>query len=211
MAEHGVDRADGARSSSARSRVLEQVTGSSAPLDVDTIADALGLHVTTVRFHLDNLVQVGLVRRTPEEGRHRGRPRLLYSVAAAARREDSRGQLIDVLVTALAEESADDRARSLEAGRRWADELIPTVQASSDDERLLRLLDELGFDPRRDGGDSIELLACPFRDAARRHPEVVCTIHLGLIQRVVGAGPTSAQLLPFVEPERCLVTLHDAG
>jgi len=73
---------------------------------------------------------------------------------------------------------------------------------------------ELGFDPRlTDSGDGRQnaLRACPFRDLARAQPEVVCSVHLGLLRGTLaqlGALPATAQLLPFVEPELCLARLR---
>jgi predicted ArsR family transcriptional regulator len=82
---------------------------------------------------------------------------------------------------------------------------------------VTRLFAELGFDPELGGdeaGRQIRLHACPFRDAARANPEVVCSIHLGLLRGTLarlGAPPTTAQLLPFVEPELCVAQLTPAG
>lgn len=72
---------------------------------------------------------------------------------------------------------------------------------------------ELGFDPELAGDETdrqIRLRACPFRDAARANPEVVCSVHLGLLRGTLtrlGAPPTTTRLLPFVEPELCLAQL----
>jgi predicted ArsR family transcriptional regulator len=56
----------------------------------------------------------------------------------------------------------------------------------------------------------IRLRACPYRDVAREHPDVVCAIHLGLLQGALtqlGNPPTTVRLVPFVKPHLCLAYL----
>lgn len=219
-----------ALASTSRRQILDALVASTQPLDAAVVAGGLGLHVTTARFHLDQLTDAGLVRRRPSTERRRGRPRMLYSPAGAAHDTDAREQLIEVLAATLArEDHPTDEATS--AGRRWAD----TFDAPAPDDPvsgLVRVLDQIGFDPEPAADAStIALRACPFRSAAREHPEVVCSVHRGLVQRLLengagdraengadnrsadrpgggpgDAGPT-AQLLPFVEPDLCLITL----
>src|SRR5262249_8361966 len=144
----------------------------------------LDLHVTTVRFHLEQLEEAQLVRRHPGAEKRRGRPRLLYA-ATPLRADDSREQLIDVLAGALVAGDDGGRARSLDAGKRWADALEPAGAVPGDRvSNLIGVLDKLGFDPHAETG-AIQLRGCPFRDAARDHPEVVCSVHRGLIERLL--------------------------
>lgn len=182
-----------------RARVLATIVESPEPIDARAVADALALHVTTVRFHLEQLEAAGLVRRQPDALKRRGRPRVLYRPAGTVRVDDARGQLIDVLAATL--EGRDDAtALSRQAGERWAE----TV-ATGD---LVDVLERIGFEPEEEG-DAIALHACPFRDAAREHPGVVCSVHRGLIDRTLtesGSG-VHGELLPFVEPELCVVRL----
>lgn len=195
--------------SKTRSQVLSFITNSPEPLDAAQIASRMRLHVTTVRFHLGHLEQAGLVRRESVNEQRRGRPRVAYRAAPVLRAHTSQRQLITVLARALSREE-DGRERAIEAGRAWADELA--VESDTDGvarAALTSRLDLLGFDPV-DDGDNIQLLACPFRDAAAEHPAVVCSVHLGLIQRTVelgGGDPDSARLFPFVEPQLCTVAL----
>ncbi|MEV1130744.1 helix-turn-helix domain-containing protein [Agromyces sp. NPDC049794] len=196
--------------SRSRRQVLHTIERSQEPVDALTIATELGRHVTTVRFHLDQLEAAHLVRRQVGAEPRRGRPRIRY-VAASSTEGDSREQLIEVLAQALAER-ADGRSRSVEAGRRWADALMPAEPEPGDVDdvdTLVRVLDMLGFDPEVAGGEVIRLRACPFRDAARDHPQVVCSVHRGLIEQLMEhrGSDRRAELLPFVEPELCLVTL----
>src|SRR4051794_24297230 len=72
-------RAHGVLSAPARLEILDQLRGSGQPADAGAVAAAVGLHVTTVRAHLDALIEAGLVvsQRQPPKGR--GRPRTLYA------------------------------------------------------------------------------------------------------------------------------------
>lgn len=203
------DRAEhrAALASSARRQVLVALRDSPVPLDAAGVADILGLHVTTARFHLDHLVDAGLAQRASAGEKRRGRPRILYSPVAESRTEDAREQLLNLLVTTLAGER-DGRDEAVRAGHRWAAGFPAPTQSSSDpSRRLLAVLDRLGFDPQVDRND-IQLRACPFREAARNHPEVVCSIHRGLVEQL---SETTVTLLPFVEPELCLVRLESEG
>jgi predicted ArsR family transcriptional regulator len=196
-----------ALASSARRRVLDAVVGSPDALDAQTIADLLALHVTTVRFHLEQLETAGLVGREGDGEKRRGRPRILFRSDGIARDESSREQMVTVLATALAERN-DEGARAVEAGRRWAGALgrpaTPDAAAT-----LADAFDRLGFEPEVEVGE-IRLHACPFRDAARRNPDVICSVHRGLIEGLLvplGAD-ASARLIPFVEPRLCVVALE---
>jgi hypothetical protein len=79
-------------------------------------------------------------------------------------------------------------------------------------------MSELGFAPERDpAGETddqvlIQMTACPLRELARTHSEVVCGVHLGLMREVLdrnGARDTvNVRLHPFVEPELCVARLE---
>ncbi|HST91379.1 MAG TPA: hypothetical protein VLJ13_04195, partial [Brevundimonas sp.] len=82
--------------------------------------------------------------------------------------------------------------------------------------RLSAVLADVGFAPAqmRDlPAPVIGLRHCPFREIAVEHPELVCSLHLGLIRGVlseVRAPLTAERLEPFVEPSLCLAHLAPA-
>lgn len=86
---------------------------------------------------------------------------------------------------------------------RLRQQLDPDGQ-SEPETLLLRSLQHTGFDPEP-GKRTIRLTACPLLSVARRHSAVVCGVHQGLIDGVLG-GP-GARLEPFAEPRACLVRL----
>jgi predicted ArsR family transcriptional regulator len=196
-----------ALASTSRRQVLDALLAASAPLDAAGVAEQLALHVTTARFHLDQLADAGLARRRPSAEGRRGRPRILYSPAGAAHDTDAREQLIEVLAATLAREQ-QPAADATSAGRRWAD-TFDAPGADGPVAGLVEVLDRIGFDPEvAPDAHAIRLHACPFRSAAREHPEVVCSVHSGLVQRLLESTGTASRLVPFVEPELCLITLE---
>ncbi|WP_139416822.1 helix-turn-helix transcriptional regulator [Agromyces laixinhei] len=219
-----------ALASPARRRVLGALERSGEPVEAAELAESIGVHVTTARFHLDQLVDAGVVETTTRHRGRRGRPRLQYAlvdaVAARARDERSRDRLIDALAAALEGQGSETRARlSSEAGQNWAASLSVPSGGEAPTERLVRVLDELGFAPER-VPEGLSLHACPFRDSARRHRGVICAVHESLIREVLaGDAPdepddpdapaasdsrVEARLLPFAAPDRCLVALSAA-
>jgi predicted ArsR family transcriptional regulator len=206
-----------ALASPVRQRVLEMLAGEPAPLTAQQLATTLALHVTTVRFHLEHLEQAGLVVRETRHAGRRGRPSAHYR-AVDADPAQAREEMIDALADALAGGafrapgtrsagwSAADESRA--AGRRWAEQL--PAPAGEPREAIVEAFTRLGFDPEPDG-DVVRLRSCPFREAARRHPQVVCQVHRGLVEGIAartGPGtPVDVELAPFVEPDACLVRL----
>lgn len=209
---------DAALASLPRQRLLESLRSAPTPQDAHALADAAGLHVTTVRFHLDVLCRAGLVQGRPQPRAAAGRPRTVYSALTDAA-PDGYSTLTRLLAAQMGDTPAVRANRAEQAGVQWAKELTADAPPASPmgAEEAARsvtgLFAELGFGPELvgdDAGRQLRLHACPFRDVARSHPEVICSIHLGLLRGVLielGAPTTATTLRPFVEPELCLVDL----
>lgn len=195
-----------ALASPVRRRVLDVLAAATEAPTAQQLATALDLHVTTVRFHLEQLEQAGLVVRETRHARRRGRPGVHYR-AVGLDADQARDRMIDALAEVVAG-GGPGTDESLAAGRRWAEQVsAPTGSAA---EAITDTFARIGFDPEP-AGDTIRLRACPFREAARHHPQVVCQVHLGLAQglarRSPGGDGARVGLRPFVEPELCLLTL----
>lgn len=183
-------------------------------MDVVALAAAVGLHVTTARFHLDVLERAGLIRRTAQKAGRPGRPRHLYTVTAGAEPGDGHRQLAQALADVLITDPDAGPRWAERAGRRWAERQVPAEGGLSWEEGTRRvgdLFERVGFAPRMvdDAAERhLELNACPFRELARAYPEIVCTVHLGLLRgsldRLGVATAETAGLRPFVEPELCV-------
>lgn len=217
--ERPSDSRHAALASDIRRHVLDLLLESTEPLDAAAIAADVALHISTVRFHLEQLESAGLILRRASPAGTRGRPRILFVAAPSARAATAKRDLTAVLAGALAEDPDGGRERAIRAGEAWSERYEAELAASVDGvQPLMRVLESLGFDPQRSlpepmdaGGHRIELHACPFRDEARSNPEVVCSVHLGLLRgaaRSLGHTADDAGLRPFVSHELCLVELH---
>lgn len=207
-----------------RARALQVLRDSAHPLGVREVATLLDVHPNTARVHLDGLVDVGLAAPEQEKLDAPGRPRTVYAAvpgsAQAGRRNFS---MLSTILTSLVATSVPDPVdASLEAGRAWgrylSDRPVPyqRVDAEQTLGRLRDVLDEVGFDPERDEGVATEradapralrLRNCPFREVATSHPQVACTIHLGLMQGALeemDSPLTVDRLEPFVQPALCV-------
>jgi predicted ArsR family transcriptional regulator len=201
-----------------RARVLATLQSADGPLGVGEVAAKVRLHLNTARFHLDGLVEQGLAERITEEREIPGRPRALYSpcrtVAPAGRR--SYQLLAHILTSSLARGRYRERA-ALKAGQEWGRHLAARpastrrVTAASATKQLVKTLNDIGFAPEAlPRKREIRLHHCPFRETATEHPEVVCTVHLGLMRGVLAEldAPLDAERLePFVEPHLCITHL----
>jgi len=206
--------------------VLDLLRAAGTPLGVADVADRLGIHANTARLHLDALAADGAAVRTLSSAQGPGRPRAVYAPRPGMNRGGVRGYqfLAQILLSWLSAEGPGAAARAVRAGRTWgaflAERPAPfrTVTAEGSVARLTDLLDELGFDPAPPAAEAepsvIRLRHCPFLELAEGYDQVVCAIHLGLMQGALtglGAPVTAARLEPFAEPGACLAHLESAG
>lgn len=215
----------GARAGASRLRILQLLREVPDGLGVQGLAERVGLHANTVRFHLDRLVAEGLVLRHVEERTEPGRPRLEFRAVArpdAQRDQRSYRLLAEILASFVTGAVPDPAAAATEAGRRWGHYLTERpapYQRTSEEEavtELLNTLSEIGFAPELSPDEShgkVLLRHCPFLEVAEAHREVVCSVHLGLMQGAleeVRAPVTADRLEPFVEPSLCVAHLAKA-
>jgi predicted ArsR family transcriptional regulator len=216
-----------------RVRVLEALRRSGSAT-VPELADLVGLAPNTVRLHLDQLVDAALVTRERAEPTGRGRPRQLYTAVPDADVSDGAyRELARLLADTLASVGAAAEPAAMATGRTWGSELValsaradttgraadvPTdmhtdMHADMDDsaEQLVGLMDDLGFEPRlAPDRSAVEMHHCPFHQVAQQHSDVVCGLHLGLMQgalQQLGSGLHATRLQPFATPRTCLAHL----
>lgn len=194
-------------------------------MEIIEIAERLGVHANTVRFHLATLVSNGQVEHLSAERGVPGRPARLYRPVQGMDPQGPRHYL--ALAEALTESLAgttDPRQRAIEAGRAWGRrQAVGTGPGggagdSSDAvDRLRLMLTELDFDPERPadtggGGRRIDLRHCPFLELALERREVVCSLHLGLMRGAMEAWDSEVtvdRLDAFVEPDLCSAHLNN--
>ncbi|CCK25867.1 hypothetical protein BN159_1488 [Streptomyces davaonensis JCM 4913] len=203
-----------------RRGVLQYLRGQSAPVTASALAQLCALHVNTVREHLDALVDDDLAVRERSNPSGRGRPAFRYR-ARPPQESPAReyAGLAAVLAAQIARSSADPRRDALAAGEHWGRVLTagrtPTADPREARTRLLELLEEIGFAPEADAeARQVRLPRCPFVEAAREHPGVICGVHEGLARAglaALGGAPQDVELLPFVEPDACRLHLGLGG
>lgn len=198
-----------------RRATLAALEAAPGPLGVRELADALGLHVNSVREQLRRLDRAGLVTVSRAAPVDRGRPGLRYTRVAEP--EDPYRLLAFALADQVAAQPGSKRVAET-AGERWGREAAATASrrgdaAPADDLGIvLTLLDEAGFAPEPGSADpsEIRIRACPFLPFDRRHLPVVCSVHLGFIRgalRELGSARDAIAIEPFVRSDLCVARL----
>ncbi|MGO4493274.1 helix-turn-helix domain-containing protein [Arthrobacter sp. 2YAF22_2] len=165
-----------------RRRLFDFVAAAEQAVGRDDAAAALGLARSTVSFHLDRLVQDGVLavefrKLGGKEGPGSGRPAKLYRAVvqevSASVPERNYDLAAELLVTAIEQSTAD--------GGSARDALLRAAQArghaaaAADD--FAGLLAAEGYRPADDGAGGLVLLNCPFHRVARGHADVVCAMN----------------------------------
>lgn len=195
----------------ARRALYDFVAAQPEPVSREQAAAGAGLALHTARFHLDRLVDEGLLevefrRLTGRTGPGAGRPAKLYrrasrelSVSVPQRQYDLAGQILAMGVDRSVREGVDIqdavRAAAAAEGRRIAEASSGAEEggAARELERTAHVLAGEGYEPRIDD-DEMTLSNCPFDSLAREHTELVCGLNLALVDGVVdGLGCTGLE------------------
>jgi predicted ArsR family transcriptional regulator len=205
-----------------RQALLEALRGSDAPLGVTELAERLGIHPNTVRFHLDALIAQGLVDRRLEAPTGRGRPRTVHTPHPGMNRGGRRQyQLLAKILLGQLATKPDAGAAAEAAGRSWGGYLVENIPPSREPDvpeatqRLNAMMTDLGFAPEPDGdaAERIRLRHCPFLELAEEYSSTLCPLHLGLMRGAlteIRAPIAATHLEPFAEPDACIVHLAPA-
>jgi predicted ArsR family transcriptional regulator len=175
-----------------RYAIYLELARSPIPLSTADIGDILGLHVNTVRPHLERMREVGLLAVASHATGEVGRPQNRYSLAPDAPSLGLEPPSLPTLARTVlaaahraglsADELADaGRDEGRDRARRWEPGSAPL-------EALIVEQARLGFDPEvidLDDGAVMAFAHCPFRDLAEEHPELVCSLHCGLVEGLV--------------------------
>ena len=200
-----------------RVALLTRLRTSGSPLDVRELARATGVHINTVRFHLEVLARAGLVSSEFEHRPHRGRPRQLWRATTTLPTGPQEGyrMLAEVLAGYLQANVPEPSTVGLEIGAAWGSQLATTpVEGQRQGlDRVLDMLARLGFSPERvDTADGVQLQlhSCPFLEVARNNSQLVCSAHLGLLRGALaeaGVPMAARSLHPLVGPSLCIAHL----
>lgn len=206
-----------------RRRLYDYVVDQGRPVSRDAAAAAVGLGRPLVAFHLDRMVESGLLeatyRRPPgRPGRGGGRPTKLYRRAARnfeASLPPRRYEVAaDVLAAGLEIAAPDGPPEPVleaarEEGRRLAGGELEAGGLPADGRGcLLGVLESAGFEPEASGDDDGRVLLrnCPFDALVATHRRVICAMNLALLEGVAATVADSGlAAAPSDEPGHCCV------
>jgi predicted ArsR family transcriptional regulator len=166
-----------------RRQLFELVASSPDAVGRDDVARATGFPRSTVSFHLDRLVQDGLLavefHKPPgKTGPGSGRPAKMYrpvagEVAASVpeRNYDLAGELMAAAIE-RASAAGEPVADSLPAESYRQGGAMAEAAESMED-----FLVQAGYRPQPDGAGGFLLPNCPFHRLSDKHPGVVCTMN----------------------------------
>lgn len=206
----------GRRLSPTRESVLRDIERATDGLTIAEISQHLSLHENTVRMHLTALHRDGFVQRTRDEPQDRGRPAWRWH--RLRRKSSAYVSLVAALATQLRAESPNPTESATQAGIAWGRTLAAerNVQHTAGSDTAVALVTEIlraeGFAPNP-REHTIELKQCPLIEAAGAHPDIVCAVHLGMVQGALehlGAKDTGSTLTPLTSPGTCTLQLKIA-
>lgn len=212
----------GALAEPVRRSLYQYVARQPEPVSREQAAEGCGLPTHTAKFHLDRLVEVGLLdtefrRLSGRTGPGAGRPAKLYrrsdrvvSVSLPERRYELAGEVLAEAIDRSLRAGAPLRDAVTEAAERRGRALVTAEAAAvepADDEvaRAARVLGSHGYEPRATE-TGFDLANCPFDALAREHTELVCGLNHALVRGVLDelrCGHLDAVLEP--EPGMCCV------
>jgi len=213
-----------------RRALYEYVSHHGPEVGREQAARGLKIPRALAAFHLDRLVEAGLLsatfrRLTGRSGPGAGRPSKLYTrsstpleVSLPRTRYELAGRLLARAV--LAGDSASTAEAlgraAAEHGARLASQVRARAGKGAGAERLLRgvleILGEEGFEPQLTEEEGLVLRNCPFRALQIEFKELICGMNLALIEGLVAGlrhPGLSARLLPA--PGRCCVVIRSRG
>jgi predicted ArsR family transcriptional regulator len=189
----------------------------------DEAAAAVGINRSLAAFHLDRLVNAGLLR--PEyrrlsgrSGPGAGRPAKLYRRSRRPLTISLPPRDPELLATILAGsiEPADPEAGSFVAaydiGHALGMRARKRLRASASPPRLLAcvedVLESLGFEPYRGSDAQVRAKNCPFDPLSRRFTPVVCGAGIALARGIVeGVGAPELGVTRNERPDRCCLVV----
>lgn len=201
------------------------VAASTDDVGRDEAAQAVGIQRSLAAFHLDKLVEAGLLeatyrRLTGRTGPGSGRPAKLYrrsssehSVSLPPRHYDLAAELLAEAMEESGERPARESLTQVahRHGEKVGQELRASLSARVSRERrldaLAQALDRYGYEPRREGR-AVRLGNCPFHALAEGHRDLVCGMNLSLLEGVVdGMEASDLEARRDPRPGECCVTV----
>jgi predicted ArsR family transcriptional regulator len=216
-----------------RRRLYDVVTSQPGPVSRDEAASAAGIGRALAVYHLDKLVESGLLTASYQwppgrSGPGAGRPAKMYTRSDrefAVTVPPREYELAARLLVQAVEADPSDRSRTAlaEAARRLGTELGSAFRPSPADrdaggrdaagpeagERDVKgVLTQQGYEPCCGADGVIRLRNCPFHQLAEQHRELVCGMNLALVEGLVeGLGADGWHPALDPRPGQCCVAI----
>ncbi|WP_031055830.1 helix-turn-helix transcriptional regulator [Streptomyces ochraceiscleroticus] len=209
-----------------RRRMFAFIRRAGRPVTRDEAAASVGISRKLAAFHLDKLVDAGLLRArygAPGAIRKVGRQPKVYEPTDADIRvsiPDRRHELLaDLFLQAIVTEGEDEsaaeaavrtaRQRGRELGQAQREQTRPgRLGAERGLTACERMLDQHGFEPVREGPAGLRLRNCPFHPLAAKAPDLVCGMnHAFLTGYLETMEITGVQAVLAPRPGECCVQL----
>lgn len=186
----------------ARRRLYDLVAAQLGPVTRDEAARSVGMTRNLAAYHLDRLVEAGLLATTYARppgvgGPGAGRPAKRYERVQAERTISvpprDYALLADLLATAIDDDGTGALRHALEHAARSEGRHL------GEGGELLEMLGKQGYEPSVDASGDIVLRNCPFHRLSRTHTELVCTLNQTLLGSALesrGEDPGRAELCP---------------
>jgi predicted ArsR family transcriptional regulator len=210
-----------------RRRLYAYVVGQPGEVGRDEAARAVGITRPAAAFHLEKLVQGGLLeagyrRLSGRRGPGAGRPARVYWCPAREVHLSIPPRDYELVARFLlrgldgqdpgrVKEHSSEAAREFgaglggearrRAGRRSSHDRLHTA--------LIEVLGERGFDPKPVEGGAIRLRNCPFDKLSADYRELVCPMNHSMMQGVLeGLGATNLEAVFDPQPGMCCVAFR---
>jgi len=197
-----------------RRRLYEFVAAQDHEVSRNEAAEGAGIQRTLAAFHLDKLVDAGLLetesrRISGRSGPGAGRPAKLYRRSGAEHQFSIPARDYRTAADLLAEvaEVARLDTQLQDAARREGRSAARAAGPVEDLDAAAALLAARGYEPRMDEGEDVLRMAnCPFHALSESHPPLVCGMNLALLEGLLeGAEGLSVRM--DARPGLCCVAV----
>jgi predicted ArsR family transcriptional regulator len=215
-----------------RRALYRYVADRSDPVSRDEAAHATGISRPLAAYHLDKLVDDGLLepryqRRGDRQGPGAGRPAKHYvradrqiELSLPARDYAALAELLTAAVEgdpSGAARTALHRAAAT-LGAELGTEATSWTAPDGDPDQVLAVVCQAlaarGYEPHADADGTIRLRNCPFDRIAAQHRQLICGANHAMIQTLtdqVDGDPPSLRAVLDPQPGRCCVSLTRAS
>ncbi len=213
-----------------RRRLYLYVQHQAGEVGRDEAARAAGIARSAAAFHLEKLVEGGLLeggyrRLSGRQGPGAGRPARVYRRPAQEVRVSVPPRDYETLARFLVRgltgrTSKTSAARAQEAAREFGVALGHDARRRAGRRatrarlrrELSEVLDERGFDPRTSRDGVVRLHNCPFDALSIDHPDQVCPLNLSMLEGVVeGLAVDDLEAVLEPQPGLCCVSFRSAA